>query len=113
LSGKVTVKTKGGRSLTLDDTPPGKVSLETPLGISIVLDDALGTLTLKAPISIILETAALQLNVGGLTVLPGAAPGTGSVVAMVPTSVVIQSETITLTSAPKPNGAVIINGIPM
>jgi phage baseplate assembly protein gpV len=112
-AGKVIVKTKGGRSLTLDDTPPGKVSMETPSGISIEFDDALGKLSLKAPTAIVLETASLQLNVGGLTVLPGATLGTGTMVVMVPTAVVIQSTEITLTSAPTPAGAVVINGKPM
>src|SRR4051794_9614625 len=32
-AGKVTVKTAGGRSLILDDTAPGKVTLSTPTGI--------------------------------------------------------------------------------
>jgi phage baseplate assembly protein gpV len=119
-AGKVTVKTHGGRTLTLDDTPPGKVSLETPMGISIELDDATGTLTLNAPTAIVLETALLELNVGGLSVgpVPGASPGVMNV--MVPAAVNIQSAAITLTadttitlSTPPPPGAVVVNGTPI
>jgi hypothetical protein len=98
-AGKVTVKTNGGRTLTLDDTPPGKVSLGTPSGISIELDDATGTLTLKAPTSIVLETAELTLNVGGLTVTPGATPGTGIVDITMPTAFTVQSAAIAADAA--------------
>jgi uncharacterized protein involved in type VI secretion and phage assembly len=65
-AGKVTVKTKDGRGLTLDDTPPGKIELSTPSGISIKLDDATGTLTLSAPTAIVLESASLSLLVSGI-----------------------------------------------
>jgi phage baseplate assembly protein gpV len=63
LAGKVTIKTNGGRSLTLDDTPLGKVSLETPSGISIEMDDSTGTLKLKAPTAIVLESAIVSMNI--------------------------------------------------
>jgi phage baseplate assembly protein gpV len=61
-AGKVTVKTNGGRTITLDDTPPGKVTLESPSGISIELDDATGSLSLKAPLEIKLEATTISLN---------------------------------------------------
>jgi phage baseplate assembly protein gpV len=122
-AGKVIVKTKDGRTLRLDDTPPGKVAMETPMGISIVLDDATGTLTLKAPVSIVLETASLALNVGGLSLIaPGTSPGTGTITITVPAAVSIQSTAaislqsatlITLTAPPPPTGGgVMINGKP-
>ena len=99
-AGMVTVKTNGGRTLTLDDTPPGKVTMETPSGISITLDDSTGTLTLKAPTAIVLETAALSLNVGGLDVAPGPMPGTGIMNITVPTALTIESSAvIAMTSA--------------
>jgi phage baseplate assembly protein gpV len=101
-AGKVTVKTSGGRMLTLGDSPPGRVSLVTPAGISIELDDATGTLTLKAPTSIALETAELALNVGGLTIMPGANAGTGVMNITVPTALIVQSAAITM------NGATIV-----
>jgi phage baseplate assembly protein gpV len=62
LAGKIKIRTNDGRSLTLDDTPPGKITLETPGGVSITLDDASGTLTLSAPVAIVLQSASLQLN---------------------------------------------------
>lgn len=71
-AGKVTVKTSGGRSLTLDDTPPGKITLETPLGLALELDDATGTLTLRAPLAITLEAPSLTLR-GASIQLQGAA----------------------------------------
>jgi phage baseplate assembly protein gpV len=120
-AGKVILKSKEGRLVTLDDTPPGKISLETPRGISIVLDDATGTLSLKAPTAIELDTASLTLNVGGMSVQPGTTPGTGVVSISVPAAVSIQSLAITLTAttmititAPKPptGGGVLINGAP-
>jgi phage baseplate assembly protein gpV len=98
-AGKVTVKTSGGRSLELDDTPPGKVSLSTPSGISLEMDDATGTLTLKAPTSIVLETAALALNVGGLVAAPGAAPGTGIMTLTLPAALSIQSAAVMINAA--------------
>jgi uncharacterized protein involved in type VI secretion and phage assembly len=116
-AGKVIVKTHGGRSLTLDDTPPGKITMETPGGISIELDDGSGTLTLKAPTAIVLDTASLELNVGGLSVGPGASAGMMNVTIPM---VTVQSTAITLTattlialSAPPPSGTVLINGKPM
>jgi phage baseplate assembly protein gpV len=98
-AGKVTVKTHGGRSLTLDDTLPGKIRLETPMGISIEMDDAAGSLKLVAPMSISLQTASLELIVGGMTVGPGAAPGTGTMAITVPTAVSINSAAISLQAA--------------
>jgi uncharacterized protein involved in type VI secretion and phage assembly len=62
LAGKIKIRTNDGRSLTLDDTPPGKITLETPGGVSITLDDASGTLTLSAPVAIVLQSASLQVN---------------------------------------------------
>jgi uncharacterized protein involved in type VI secretion and phage assembly len=124
-AGKVTVKTKGGRTLTLDDTPPGKVKLETPKGISIELDDATGTLTLKAPTAIVLESASLEMKIGGMSVQPGATPGTGSMVVNMPGALAVQcsaltmnAPAITMTSvamtltAPTPPGGILINGVP-
>jgi uncharacterized protein involved in type VI secretion and phage assembly len=120
-AGKVTVRTNGGRTLTLDDTPPGKVSMVTPAGISIELDDATGTLTLKAPTAIVLETAALALNVGGLTVLPGANPGTGIVDITVPTALTVQAAAIAMnaaaialtTTGTKATSAMVLDGTPL
>jgi phage baseplate assembly protein gpV len=120
LAGKVIVRTNDGRSLTLDDTPPGKVKLETPSGISIELDDATGTLKLTAPTAIVLESAALQLSVGGMSVAPGAAPGTGTMSINVPAAVSIQSTAISLdaaaitltTTGTMPTCMVVIDGKP-
>ncbi|HEX3864902.1 MAG TPA: phage baseplate assembly protein V [Stellaceae bacterium] len=119
-AGKVTVKSKQGRLLELDDTPPGKVTLSTPKGISITLDDATGTLTLEAPTAIVLQTASLELNVGGMSVAPGAMPGTGTMTIAVPAAVSIQSAAISLqgaaitltTTGTMPTCTVIIDGKP-
>ena len=120
LAGQVKVKTKDGRTLTLDDTPPGKASLETPSGISITLDDATGTLTLKAPTAIALESASLSLSVGGMVLAPGAAPGTGVMSISAPASLSIQSTAVTInataisltTTGAMPTSMVIIDGKP-
>ena len=114
------MKTQGGRSLTLDDTPPGKITLETPTGISIELDDATGTLTLTAPTAIVLDAAALQLSVGGVSVAPGAAPGSGTMSISLPAAVSIQSAAISLnataitltTTGTMPTCMVVIDGKP-
>ena len=119
-AGKVIVKTKGGRSLALEDTPPGKIKLETPTGISIEMDDATGSLTLTAPTSITLATASLQLLVGGMSVGPGAAPGTGTIAITVPAevsittaSIALQAAMITLTTTgTMPTSTVVIDGKP-
>jgi len=120
-AGKVTIRSKDGRQLILDDTLPGKVTLETPHGVSVVLDDTTGTLTLKAPTAIVLESAALQLSVGGMTVAPSASAGagTGTMSISVPAAVSIQSAAISLqaaaislTTTGAMPGAVIIDGKP-
>ena len=119
-AGKVTVRTKEGRCIVLDDTPPGKLSIETPMGVSMVMDDATGTLTLKAPTAIVLESAALQLAVGGMSVAPGASAGSGTMSIAVPAAVSIQSAAISLqaaaitltTTGAMPTCAVIIDGKP-
>jgi uncharacterized protein involved in type VI secretion and phage assembly len=67
LAGKVVVKTNGGRSLTLDDTPPGKITMQSATGVSITLDDATGSLTLSAPLSITLQAALLNLSANAIT----------------------------------------------
>ncbi|MBX3306645.1 MAG: phage baseplate assembly protein V [Nitrospira sp.] len=120
LAGKILVRTKEGRTLTLDDAPPGKISLSTPTGIALEMDDGTGTLTLKAPVAIVLESASLALNVGGMSVAPGAAPGTGTMTITVPTAVSIQSAAISMnaaaitltTTGTMPTCAVIIDGKP-
>jgi phage baseplate assembly protein gpV len=93
-SGKIKLKTKDGRSLTLDDTPPGKIVLETPLGLAIELDDATGTITLKAPLGIKLEApllelhgspdpkiGAIQMQAAAITLATAAASASGNVLA--------------------------------
>jgi uncharacterized protein involved in type VI secretion and phage assembly len=63
-AGKVTVKTSGGRSLTLDDT--GSITLGTPAGLTIQFDDTSGSLTISAPLAITLQSTAV--NIQGTTV---------------------------------------------
>jgi phage baseplate assembly protein gpV len=118
-AGKVRIKTNDGRSVTLDDTPPGKITLDTPMGISMEMDDATGTLTLRAPLSIVLETGLLTLNVGGLSIAPGGGPGPGTMSVVAPTAVNIQSAAIslqapaiTLTTTGAMPGIVMIDGKP-
>jgi phage baseplate assembly protein gpV len=119
-AGKVKVKTAGGRSLTMDDTAPGKITLETPGGISMEMDDATGSLTLRAPLSIVLETASLVLSAGGISVAPGPSPGSGVMSINVPAAVSIQSAAISMSAAAialtttgtMPTCAVIIDGKP-
>jgi len=119
-AGKVAVKTKTGLCLLLDDTPPGKITIDTPKGISIEMDEATGTLTLKAPASIVLESASLTLSVGGMSVAPGAAPGTGTFDISVPAAVSIKSAAISMnaaaitltTTGTMPTCAVVIDGKP-
>ncbi|MEB3260934.1 MAG: phage baseplate assembly protein V [Cyanobacteriota bacterium] len=66
-SEKITVKTSGGRTLRLDDTPAGKIVLETPLGLTIELDDGTGTLTMKAPLALKLESpGTIQLKASAI-----------------------------------------------
>jgi uncharacterized protein involved in type VI secretion and phage assembly len=98
-AGKVTVKTKEGRTLTLDDTPPGKITLESPMGLAITLDDATGTLTLRAPTAIRLESATVVLAAGGISMAPGATPGTGTMNVEAPMSVSLKSAAISLDAA--------------
>jgi phage baseplate assembly protein gpV len=64
--GKVTVKTAGGRSLTLDDS--GAITLGTPGGISIQLDDATGSLSITAPLAISLKGTSVSIEAGSVAV---------------------------------------------
>jgi phage baseplate assembly protein gpV len=109
-AGKVTVKTKSGLCLELDETPPGKITMETPKGISIEMDDATGTLTIKAPTAIVLESASLALNVGGMSVAPGTTPGTGTFTIAAPTAISLTAAAITLTTTGVMPGLVMIDG---
>jgi phage baseplate assembly protein gpV len=84
-AGKVTVKTSGGRSLTLDDT--GLVTLGTPSGISIKLDDTTSSLIISAPLAITLQSAAV--NIEGAVVKITAGAITLNTSGMMPTSTVI------------------------
>jgi len=120
-AGKVCVKTKDGLCLLLDDTPPGKITLDTPKGLSITMDEATGTLTIKAPLSIVLESPSLTLNVGGMSMGPAAAaPGTGTFNIQAPAAVSIQSASIAMnaaaisltTTGAMPTCAVVIDGKP-
>src|SRR5262245_47365842 len=109
-AGKVTVKTKGGLCLELDEAPPGKITMETPKGISIEMDDATGTLTLKAPTAIVLESASLVLSVGGMSVAPGTTPGTGTFNITAPGAISLTAAAITLTTTGVMPGVVMIDG---
>ena len=115
--GGVTVKTAGGRSLKLDDSGTGKVSVSTPSGISIEIDDASGTLTLKSPLSIVLETAQLVLNVGGIAIQPGSFPGTGVMNITTTTAVSVETTAVTMNAASitmtTPPFMTIVNGVPV
>lgn len=119
-AGQITVRTKDGRRLHLDDTLPGKITLETPNGLALELDDATGTLTLRAPTAIKLESASLLLSVGGLAIAPGATPGTGAMNITLPAAVTIQSAAIALnaavitltTTGTMPTSLVVIDGKP-
>jgi phage baseplate assembly protein gpV len=109
-AGKVTVRTKSGLCVQLDETPPGKIAIETPKGVSIEMDDGIGTLTLKAPIAIVLESASLALNVGGMSVAPGATPGTGTFTISAPAAISLTAAAITLTTTGVMPGLVTIDG---
>lgn len=65
---KITLKTKGGRALVLDDTPPGKVSVSTPMGNSLELEDGTGTLKLSAAIKIEFSAPSLSFSTTQLSI---------------------------------------------
>jgi phage baseplate assembly protein gpV len=114
LTGKVTVKTNGGRVITLDDTPPGKLSLSTPSGASIEIDDATGTLSLTAPLSIELNAANITLTGASVSINAAAAVDVQGAVAITLTSagtivVTTPPASITWTPAP-PLGTVTVAG---
>ena len=101
-AGKVTVKTKDGRAVTLDDTRAGKISVESPAGLAVTLDDATGTLVLKAPSAIRLESPSVVLAAGGISVAPSAGAGAsgdaapGTMRIEVPISIELKSTAIQL-----------------
>lgn len=87
-AGKVTLRSKQGHEVQLDDTPPGKISISGPTGALIELDDATGTLTIRSPLAIKLETATLTLGAGSVAMGP---PSPASGVSAPPAPTVIQS----------------------
>jgi phage baseplate assembly protein gpV len=102
----VKVKTQGGHELTLDDTPPGKVTLKTRLGSSIELDDSSGTLRITSPVAIMLQSAAVTLAAGTISMappvpIPGGPPGPppGPTVIKAPVQLVLESPLISLKGA--------------
>jgi len=119
-AGKVCVRSKEGRMITLDDKSPGKVTVETPKGISIEMNDEEGKLTIKAPVGIVLESGSLELKVGGMSLAPGAVPGTGTFQINAPAAVSIQSASISMnaaaitltTTGSMPTCTVVIDGKP-
>jgi phage baseplate assembly protein gpV len=103
---KVKVRTQGGHELTLDDTPPGKVTLKTKLGSSIELDEATGTLRITSPLSIMLQSAAVTLAAGSISMGPPVpspggppAPPPGPTVIKAPVQLVLESPLISLKGA--------------
>ena len=69
---KVTVTTKGGRRLVLDDTPPGSASLSTT-GVTLSLSDAGGgSLRIQAAQQIQLSAATILLTSNAVTIGSGA-----------------------------------------
>jgi phage baseplate assembly protein gpV len=85
---QVLVRSQGGREIRLDDTAPGKITIQSPTGAVIELDDATQTLTLRSPLAIKLETAALTLAAGSMSMAP---PAPGGSIPAVPGPTVIQS----------------------
>jgi uncharacterized protein involved in type VI secretion and phage assembly len=73
-SEKVTLRTQGGNTLTLDDTPPGQISLSTPAGVQITLSDAGGMLTLAAPLQISLQSALISMQANLITLTTTGSP---------------------------------------
>ena len=62
---KITIKTQGGHELVLDDTPPGSVTLESAGGAAVEMSDATGTLTLRAPTTINLQSPNITISANG------------------------------------------------
>lgn len=73
---KITVQTGGGQTLTLDDTPPGGAGLQSASGAGVSASNAGGTLTISAPLSIILQSTSITLQAATVQVIT-----TGSLVA--------------------------------
>lgn len=103
---KVKVKTQGGHELTLDDTAAGKVTLKTKLGSSIELDDSTGTLKITSPISIMIQSASVTLAAGSISMAPPVpvpggppAPPPGPTVIKAPVQLVLESPLISLKGA--------------
>jgi hypothetical protein len=85
------------------------------------MDEETGTLTIKAPMAIVLEAPSLALNVGGMSAGPGASAGsTGTFDINVPGAVSIASAAVSMTAAAitltttgsMPTSAVVIDGKP-
>lgn len=59
---KVTLKTNGGHKLELEDLPLGKVTLESKGGGAIEISDAIGSLTIRAPLSINFQSPSISFS---------------------------------------------------
>ncbi len=69
-AGKVKIRTAGGREALLDDTPPGKITVKNPVGVELEINDAPPEVKITAPAMITLETAALNLLAGQVSMGP-------------------------------------------
>lgn len=68
-SEKLRIRTSGGHELVLDDTLPGTVTLLSAGGAAVEISDAAGTLTLRAPARISLESPSISIAAtGGLDI---------------------------------------------
>jgi phage baseplate assembly protein gpV len=121
--GAVKVKTRRGHTLEMEDMLPGKVTLRTAGGISITMDDATGTLTLAAPTMIVLAAPGVALAAGGISLAPSVpttppAPGEVSlnaplVLHIESTAINVKAATIGLTTTGVPGASLVaIEGRP-
>lgn len=102
--GKVRLQTAGGHEVLLDDTPAGRVTISSATGSVVELDDATQTITLRSASSVRVESAAITLAAGGVSIEPPA-PGSSPPAPPLPTairnplSVQIESALISLRAA--------------
>lgn len=101
---QVRICSKSGHKIVLDDKPPGKITITSPKGALIEVDEATMTLTIRSTTAIKIETAALTLAAGSVSMGPPA-PGSAIPAPPQPTSIsnpisiAIESNAISLKAA--------------
>jgi uncharacterized protein involved in type VI secretion and phage assembly len=95
---KILVKSQGNQEIELNDIPAGKITVKTKMGNSIVIDDTSGsiTITAKTSLSINAPTISLTGSTSISLISPSITLGTGAVIT--PAAISLTAPTVGITA---------------